>query len=407
MTSLVEMVGSTVVQEVVSGAVSLALPSGAEKASQGHLMERLKMAHSELASALERSGKMPIFQASFLSRRTMFKLALQECHDMLYKHKLREDEGAPSLFKKIRSVLPFFSTRKDLLSSPDVARFEWFVEKAKEFVKDLETCCSIAHYRLYLNPLITHLLQGSTLWYHMVQGCETRGLLIEVSRSEEHGFVASLSFNYHHRKKPMKSVYFTLTLRLSESTDIVGIAAKCLQSLGPRFACLAELSTGEVAQISTQLQVGHRPERDALALLGRICRQDPLCCTAIDPCANKVVSSELTHRFPEPVITMRFDCHISASLNKLQRSANGAWPPLRFTATFTPHCSNLFLSDRSLQEVEEAIQTEAIDCFIRQSEQTEYKMYWFSAHGGASFTVSKPVTEIGGPKTRIALKRKR
>jgi hypothetical protein len=84
---MAEMVCSALVQETVSRGVSLALGRREEKASQGHLTERLEMAVSELEFALERAMELPIRHLSLLQRRKMIKHAYFEAMELLDKHK--------------------------------------------------------------------------------------------------------------------------------------------------------------------------------------------------------------------------------------------------------------------------------------------------------------------------------
>jgi hypothetical protein len=109
---MAEMVGSAVVQEVVSGAFSFMRNNHEEMASQSHLMERLKFAHLELKFALERTKRMPIIEVSLLQRRMMLKHVFEESRDLLYKLRTPrinlEGEGAeqgvtlsPSLHNRI------------------------------------------------------------------------------------------------------------------------------------------------------------------------------------------------------------------------------------------------------------------------------------------------------------------
>lgn len=139
---------------------------------------------------------------------------------------------------------------------------------------------------------------------------------------------------------------------------------------------------------------------------------DPFCCIANGlnkPCASSIISSELTGRFPQEVMAVAFFCSFSASEYCLQSSTDEArintikaWPPLQMKVYFLPHLPDKFQDRSSLQQKEEEIQTEAIDCFIRQPGMTEYRMVWTSAHGCAHFYVSKPIT-----KTRKTSKRRR
>jgi len=57
---MAEMVCSALVQETVSRGVSFELGRREEKASQGHVTERVEMAVSELEFALERAMELPI-----------------------------------------------------------------------------------------------------------------------------------------------------------------------------------------------------------------------------------------------------------------------------------------------------------------------------------------------------------
>ncbi|KAM0930531.1 hypothetical protein ACQ4PT_000902 [Festuca glaucescens] len=159
------MVGSAVVQEVVSGAFSLMRNNHEEMASQTHLIERLKLAHLNLKFALERTKRMPIIEVSLLELRMMLKHAFEESRDFLCKQRTLlvnlEGEGAEeqgvtlsiSLPNRImHAVKPFFGTEKGSLSGSCVRRFEMFAQKTGKFS----------------SPLITQLLEGKYVLYEMV-----------------------------------------------------------------------------------------------------------------------------------------------------------------------------------------------------------------------------------------------
>nr|CAB3455592.1 unnamed protein product [Digitaria exilis] len=86
------MVGSAIVQEGMSRAVSLMLGKHFEKTSRGHSAERLEMALSELEFALERTAKLPITEATLLRRRKVLKHGYIEGMDLLNKHKLQGNQ---------------------------------------------------------------------------------------------------------------------------------------------------------------------------------------------------------------------------------------------------------------------------------------------------------------------------
>ena len=87
------MATSAVVQETVSRVSSFIFNKHEEKVSKGNL-ERLEMALTKLELAIERSSKLPITDVSLLRRRKILKRALEECGDVLTRHKLQaiEDE---------------------------------------------------------------------------------------------------------------------------------------------------------------------------------------------------------------------------------------------------------------------------------------------------------------------------
>ncbi|CAM0953210.1 unnamed protein product [Alopecurus aequalis] len=440
---MAEAVESAVVQEVVSGVFSFLRNSHEESASQSRLMERLTMAHLDLKFSLERSMKLPITEVSLLQKRMMLKHAFEECRDVLKKHTvLRVQPLSPSLPRRImRAVKPFFSTGKGSISESCVTRFENFAEKADKFVRDVESGCSLARYR-FSSPLVTQLLEGNHLYYEMVSGSQSRMLQIYVSCLEDYGAVAFVGFEFKDLETPTKCSRLHLMLRLSESTDIVGISIKCLQSLEPQFKPVADVASGELAQVSTQVGC-FRPEpaeqenwSNLMTRSIRSVRQEPLCCIGDggQPSAKNILPSELTERFPEQVSYVWFKCFISASGYNLRSSTNRntikARPILQLEHFFHPHCVGKIEDDKArtyamtprgeiygpldLPKMAEIVPEQAVDCFKLEPERKEYTMYWFSPHGFATFTVKKTTTEemgcvpkVGdGPKTRRVSKRK-
>nr|CAB3456745.1 unnamed protein product [Digitaria exilis] len=84
---MAEIVGSVLVQEGLSKAVSFVLGKREEKASEAVNAERLEMAVSELAFALERTAKLPVTDVSLLHRRKMIRRAYLEGTELLNKHR--------------------------------------------------------------------------------------------------------------------------------------------------------------------------------------------------------------------------------------------------------------------------------------------------------------------------------
>ncbi|XP_047052128.1 uncharacterized protein LOC124657657 [Lolium rigidum] len=457
---MAEMVGSAVVQEVVSGAFSFMRNTHEEMVSQSHLIERLKWAHLELEFALERTQRMPMIEVSLLKMRMMIKQAFEESRDLLYKQQtlpVNLEEGgteqgvtlAPSLPNRImHAVKPFFGTEKGSISGSCVRRFEMFAQKTDKFVRDVESGCSLAPYR-FSYPIIAQLLEGKYLRHEMVSGSQTRRISIFACCLEDYGVVGIVNLDFQDLKTPTKCFRLSLMLRLSESTDIVGISTKCLQSLGPQFKSLADVASGELTGISTQVSMitpGPAFREFVFNMINnaiRSFRQEPLCCIGdgFQASAKNMLSSQLTEGFPEQVSYLRFDCFISAAeyssqTSTVERNRNTikAWPVPQLSVTFRPHdlsptvdgkgCTYVLTAGGEyrgplnflleLSEVAEFVPLLAVNFFNLEPERTEFVMIWCSAHGNATFTVSKPITEVkrapkvgDGSKTRRVSKRKR
>jgi phosphoenolpyruvate synthase/pyruvate phosphate dikinase len=153
---MAEVVGSVLVQECLSKAISFVLGRREEKASQGVIAERLEMAVSQLEFALERTAKLPVTELSLLHRRKMIKRAYLEATELLNKHKQLQalQEGQQEEVAKVqgarRSRWITIRAKNNLsisssfvgLKTDDVRRFEWFADHAGKFVRDVESGCS-------------------------------------------------------------------------------------------------------------------------------------------------------------------------------------------------------------------------------------------------------------------------
>ncbi|KAG2631361.1 hypothetical protein PVAP13_2NG206544 [Panicum virgatum] len=360
------MATSAVVQETVSRVSSFIFNKHEEKVSKGHNLERLEMAHTELELAIERSSKLPITDVALLRRRKILKRALNECGDVLLRYKLQaiEDEESqqgvmvthPSFPKRIAyatksSIAHLFGLAKDGPSGLDVQRFEWFAGCAGKLVKDLESGCSLWQYT-FSNPLTRQLLEGKTLWYEMEKGTIQRGFFISPICFEDRGLEAALAYRYKDQEMPEKNFRLALNLRLSESTDIVGYAIKCLQPLTSQFKVVAEFAKEELTLLPNLQDISHSFAPPAIIQesyteITQSFRPDPLCCKTNGqrPFANNIMSSELAHIFPEQVIGICLTPNISALEYSFHSSIDGASrytvtyrpPPLEFAACFIPH----------------------------------------------------------------------
>ena len=212
---------------------------------------------------------------------------------------------------------------------------------------------------------------------------------------------AALEFLYEDCKMPTRSVALALTLPLSESTDIVGSAIRCLQSF---TSSIAEAIVGELTRLPLQ-DLCHRDTQ--------FWRQDALCCKP-NGCAGYNTPSELSCRFPEQVILVHVECYVlasectnlhSTSAEGAGRNAVGDWPPLKLGVGFAPHFCNECMHGKtgveviegkaepiseSLHQMDEMVRLKAIDCYIRQPDLSDYRMRLYAGHGVAYFIVRKP-----------------
>jgi hypothetical protein len=379
--AVAETVAAAVVQEVVSRTVSVVLGKRKDKASQGQYMERLTKAVHEVEFVLERTGKMPITEVSLLRDRIELKRDFIEAAALVFssrRHEKRQPpQGQPEISQSVvthsssphgwchamfsvSSFIGMMTTKEDellCLNCDDVERFEQFADSARNILRRVESGCSLRRYMFFPCPLVRRLFaERKTLIYRKVQAGQGRYLAVWPSCfQEERGVEALVWYLYTDHKRSEKSFFLGLLLRLSESTDIVGVAMKCMQSLASQFNLVADTAMGELTLLTDLQDVS---ESDAPPGVGiqewhseatQMCRRDPSCCKGHVYCANNTVTSsesELSHVFPEEVIVFSFQCSVSAPQYSLRSSANESSkgsvtrnmrPPSQLTVCFAPH----------------------------------------------------------------------
>ncbi|CAL5078080.1 unnamed protein product [Urochloa decumbens] len=437
---MAEIVGSVLVQEGLSKALSFIMGKREEKASEGLSAERLEMAVSEMEFALERTMKLPVTDVSLLHRRKMIRRAYLEGIELLNKHKshalqVQEEIGQGSKRKRwfisrAKNNLSFSSSFSGL-KMDDVRRFEWFADHAGKFVRDVESGCSLRHYT-FCSPHVRHLLEGKTLRYEVLQGSRLlRRLYMQPICFEGRGVETVLIYQYRDSKIPERSFNLVLILRLSESTDIAEIAVKCLRSMASQFKLVTEAAIGELTLLPNLQYIVHSHARcyaeidlESYNNDSQYLRPDPICCkeNGQGPCANGV--------FPEEVIHFFFRCSVSAQDCSSSDSSDGPgrrravamrdWrAPLNLTVGCMPH--HVYNSEQQLQESYtleifgddeergdvsihkggEMLRSKATDFFLRKPELTEYRMLWISKHVVVGFFMEKPASSkrACAPKT--------
>jgi hypothetical protein len=197
--------------------------------------------------------------------RRKLKRAAQECDDTLHKCKqiILEDEQMEQEVKN--SSLPnrivhatktfVFSIPKsnnNELSRSIAQRFEWYAAGASEFLRFVELG-GTPRCRMPVDPLIKSLFAGKQLHHKILRGNKYTSfqLWLVPIHTSAHGTNDGLTF-LHYDGTPEGHIFFTLVVQLSESTDIFGIALRCLQFFAPHFNCNFENVRNALTQLPTQ-----------------------------------------------------------------------------------------------------------------------------------------------------------
>ncbi|KAF8721100.1 hypothetical protein HU200_023518 [Digitaria exilis] len=420
---MADMVVSALAQEGVSRASSYISAKLEDKASSAHNLARLEMALSQLEFALERIARVPITYLSLLRRVRMLKNAYAEGTALLNKYRGRQGEAgqAATPFRllewigRARSISSsLLGLNKDHLSSGAVQMFEWYADCAEKLVADVETGCPLRR-DTFRYPFVRHLLEDKTLWYERIRGSQRMRFHMMPLRLGDRGVEAELFYCHQDLERTQKNFCVWLMLRLSESTDVIGIAIKCLQLLTSQFKLAIESAVGELTLLPGLQDVSdsYAPPLDCIqdtyaSRDTKYWRPDPTCCNA-DGTSNNTVSQ---NGVPEQVIAIGFSCWISAP-EYTPRDAR-APPPLYVEAFFAPHLScapnpeimwkyggkEEESTSGSMQQMEEVIRSNALDYLVHEQEPTDYAMFWFSEHGAAFITLRKTSNEKAWPKLR-------
>ncbi|CAL5091763.1 unnamed protein product [Urochloa decumbens] len=454
---------SALAQEGVSRVSSYISSKLDDKSSRVQIIERLEMALYRLEFALQRTATQPIAYVSLLRRRKKFKQACIEGTELLNKHKLQAQEGCEEVrqvvvrsFSYLQRIIraarlstaSLLGLNEDHLSTSIAQKFEWYADCADKFVADVESGCPLRRDIFFRFPFVRLLFEEKTVRYERMKGSQRLWFRLFPVISEGRGVEACLRYRYFDPERLDKCLDLGLMLRLSESTDIVGVAITCLRSSASLLNLVAveDALMGELTLLSNLQGISYSYDpiglftKEVFAFLARDLRSDPVCChaNAHKPGVKDIISSELSHILPEQVIHFNVTCYIpAAEYSGLPSSPDKAGrvrkammidraPPLEVSLYFTPHSSREFRQgesfifkkmgnneDRSpygsIQQTIATARSEAMECLLRQPEVTEYWASWCPNHGRASFCLEKPGDDIiaAVASTWSAAKRKR
>uniref|UniRef100_A0A0E0E721 Disease resistance N-terminal domain-containing protein n=1 Tax=Oryza meridionalis TaxID=40149 RepID=A0A0E0E721_9ORYZ len=425
-----EVVSSAVVHETVNKIISGLIDKYEQNSSAEEQMERLEMAHIKLETALETSSKWQITGGPLQRWQKKLKRAAEECDDTLRKcrQRVQEEEQAEQQVRNSSLPTRVAHATKSLISSifhgnidepirSAVRRFEWFADGANDFLRSVEFGGTPRRY-LFFDPLIGRLLAGETLEYKLVQGNKQHLFWIRPNNTAERGVEAKLIFVYNDESVPVNNFFLGMMLQLSECTNIVGTAIKCLQLFAPHFKSTTETVRKELSQLPTQdfswVPRSRSYHWDSIhSTVTEWFRPNPMCCKHR---SQKVCSSgnmEKTY-LPdislESVIDVSLQCQVSLPGLKDQvtvvesKPSLKEFPHLKVHLVYTPHGSSedLFPAVESsvieivngvdqhclhtniaLEQMEGIMLPRAVDCFRQNAGTTVYQMVWKSKHGGA------------------------
>ncbi|XP_066341584.1 uncharacterized protein [Miscanthus floridulus] len=251
---------------------------------------------------------------------------------------------------------------------------------------------------------------------------------------EERGLEAMLVFIHEDCKAPKENFHLGLMLRLSQSTDVIGITVKCLQLLTPHFNSISEVVIRELTQLPTQDFKYNEPDdmerwNQVHDTLTQWFRPDPFCCkqnelqnmsAACSSSSSSTNAPGLSGIFPEQVIGVFLQRHILLSE---YRELQGSKMTCHSTSSFQEDVlllklGVLFMPHHLLEDIKFATETESsaievieqlLDANVHPHEleslvlpkAVEYlhhnadsTMYWMSQkskHGSAHLCVQKTV----------------
>ncbi|CAO1939893.1 unnamed protein product [Urochloa humidicola] len=439
---MADMISSAVVQETVSEILSNMKAKYKGRSNPKEHMERLEMAHIRLEAALETSDGWNITSAPLLRWRGKLKRAVQECDETLHrcKQRIKEVEAMedgvriPSSFPKriahnaksfVSSIFNRASSSDDELSGSTVRRFEWFAEGASEFLRFVELGGTPRQY-MFFDPLVRNLLAGKTMEYKLVLQNQHHLFYLRPVNTPE-GMEGRLLYALKDSNTTENSFLLGLTLQISESTNIVGVAVRCLELFTPHFKSTSEIVKTKLTQLPMHdfcwvpyVDSGDKHHWNNIhGIFSKWFRPNPQCCK------QKHDHKQYQHPYPynngsntnpspyhdvylEPVIKVYLQGHVPVSSRCNQEKGS---PYMKLRLLFSPHTSTEGMLSSSVggsamemvhgqehhglypnisfQELEEIMLPKAMDCFLQNTGATEYQMLWRSKHGGAYIQVEE------------------
>uniref|UniRef100_A0A0D3GLS8 Uncharacterized protein n=2 Tax=Oryza barthii TaxID=65489 RepID=A0A0D3GLS8_9ORYZ len=409
-----EVVASAVVGEAVSRVSTFFINKHKRKVSEEDGMERLEMAHIRMEAALEMSGKWPpVTDASLLHWRKELKRASDECSQVMNRCKRRamEDDEMEQQIRRCsfprriahatRSFFSSFSADKNvdsLITTSTIQRFERFADGAGEFLRFLQFGSIGSINYMLVDPLTGPLLAGKALQFENPPGRSGYCLSARPLRFAERGV-------YKNHERPEENFLLGILIRVTASTNVVGIMARCSEKLTSNFKPVTEAVRQELAQFHQRgyycfpFVASTDPEYSRIhQSKTHRARPNPACCEEHEHHGRRRSSDmvEPLGAFPEPVIKLVVQRHVSGTGQKRTSSSSCSCscghanmgcsgpPLLQVTAVFAPHASP--------EELPSGAESVAVVAIYGGS--SAHEVFWRSGHGVAYLCVEKMGTEM-------------
>ncbi|KAF8700132.1 hypothetical protein HU200_034498 [Digitaria exilis] len=295
---MADTVSSAVTQEVVHQVLSRLTERYENSSDAKDRMERMEMAHIRMEAALEASQRWSITSVPLLRWRSKLKRAAQECDHTLRRCKRRlqeEEEERSSLPSRVAcAAMSLVSSiigggSDDEVGGSTVRRFERFADGTSEFLRYVELGGGMPRRSVFFNgALLRHLLEGKGTKNCFVGGGQHLSLVLQAISVPDRGMEGSLIFSLEDGNMPENNFFLTLNLRVSESTDIIGIVVRCVELFAPHLSSTAEAVKTKLTQLPTQdlrwvpdahSVFGHDGRWDNLdTVYSKWVRPNPLCC---------------------------------------------------------------------------------------------------------------------------------
>ncbi|CAN6198538.1 unnamed protein product [Urochloa humidicola] len=249
------IVGSAVATEAVSRISSIL--SGDNKPSRESAeckAERLEMAVLKIRSVVAVSDDHHISHPPLLLWKAKLKRVAEEGDDLLHilhkKQALESRINAPAsgssisqqLIRAARRFVPFRRQEADELDGATVRRFERLADGADSFFRLVESGGRPRNPPILLPSLARLLLAGESMEFSIRSNGGGDDLImlwpwldLDPGVGNGDGLVACLAVSRDEESMWEKSLKMSVVFRVSEASDILGIAMGCLELLPPQF----------------------------------------------------------------------------------------------------------------------------------------------------------------------------